>query len=177
MCLNDIICCGAPCCCDGKYTDHSFSFNKAGIETKNVQFLRATDISEKATFIKDQAAPSDVQQGCIGDCYFLSALASVAKHWHMLQRSIVYANLFVGKFTFRLYDQEVKRVRTITIDDYLPVQTGTKSLVFGRSKDPDEFWVSLFEKAYAKMRGGYHKYLLEKNFTIFVELHMADIQK
>ena len=44
--------------------------------------------------------------------------------------------------------------KTIVIDDQLPC-TG-QDLAFSRSDDPDEFWISFLEKAYAKVFGGYN---------------------
>ena len=42
----------------------------------------------------------------------------------------------------------------IIVDDRLPV-TSWGSLTYGKSKDGDEFWVSIIEKAYAKFCGSY----------------------
>ena len=40
----------------------------------------------------------------------------------------------------------------VTIDDRLPVRVGGRGyyLILCRSDDPNEFWISLLEKAYAK---------------------------
>jgi hypothetical protein len=43
----------------------------------------------------------------------------------------------------------------VIIDDKLPVKRKDKRLIFGRSKDPNELWVPLIEKAYAKLHGSY----------------------
>ena len=40
------------------------------------------------------------------------------------------------------------------MDDYLPVKKGTSELVFAKSKK-NEIWISLLEKAWAKVNGGY----------------------
>ena len=43
----------------------------------------------------------------------------------------------------------------VIIDDYLPVYHGTNQLVFARSDNKAELWVSLLEKAWAKLHGSY----------------------
>ena len=59
---------------------------------------------------------------------------------------------FTGAFYFNFTKDGKKK--QIIVDDYLPVtigEDGTKQLLFGRNKEsPNEFWLSLLEKAYAK---------------------------
>ena len=43
----------------------------------------------------------------------------------------------------------------VIIDDYFPVYHGTNQLVFARSGNETELWVSLYEKAWAKLHGSY----------------------
>jgi hypothetical protein len=43
----------------------------------------------------------------------------------------------------------------VTVDDRLPVSTKTGKPVFGSCRDENEFWVSIIEKAYAKLYGSY----------------------
>ena len=45
--------------------------------------------------------------------------------------------------------------RYVIIDDRLPVYTTNDSLVFGKCSEPEELWVPLIEKAYAKIHGCY----------------------
>ncbi len=43
----------------------------------------------------------------------------------------------------------------VVIDDRIPVFASNGNIVFGKCKDPDELWVPLIEKAYAKLHGCY----------------------
>lgn len=45
----------------------------------------------------------------------------------------------------------------VAIDTYLPCRTDFRPPipVFARNKDPNEFWMSLMEKAYAKIHGSF----------------------
>ena len=43
----------------------------------------------------------------------------------------------------------------VIIDERIPIKTTTNEPVFGSCADPHEMWVSLIEKAYAKLHGCY----------------------
>jgi calpain len=43
----------------------------------------------------------------------------------------------------------------VLIDDRMPVNQSNGKLIFGKCKDPNELWVPLIEKAYAKLHGSY----------------------
>lgn len=45
--------------------------------------------------------------------------------------------------------------RYVIIDSKIPCFEGSRSPIFAKSKQPNEFWVSLVEKAYAKLHGNY----------------------
>jgi hypothetical protein len=94
---------------------------------------------------------TDIDQGDLGDCYFISALGDTALlNWKKV------AGMFIDNgdktFTVRFYRNG--RASYVTVDRFLPVD-GDKDLVFdggGRAADDAKkiLWVALAEKAYAQ---------------------------
>ncbi|XP_035242479.1 calpain-9 isoform X1 [Anguilla anguilla] len=131
------------------------TFPTEGMEQSGLKWKRPKEICPTAQFIIDDASRMDVCQGDLNDCWFLSAVASLSLHRHLLERVIPKGQSFqegyTGCFVFRFWQygewQEVK------IDDFLPTRNG--QLVFLRCSRKDEFWSPLLEKAYAKLKGGY----------------------
>lgn len=142
---------------NSKYTDHSFNPKNCNWDTGPCEWKRLTDIDPNAKFFIDGTDPSDICQGSIGDCYFLSAVATICKNPKILKKVFVSQNPKKGKYSFRFYDIEKKCWKTVTVDDYLIVRPNSNTLICARSSDPHEYWVSLLEKAYAKFKGGWNK--------------------
>ena len=100
---------------------------------------------------------SDVNQGMIGDCWFLSAIDFSINHpkWHdSLKESVKKVNQYMIKV--KLYDTASGQWKETYVDtrllingDYVPT---TVSVL---SKDPSETWAAMLEKGLAKMCGGY----------------------
>lgn len=103
----------------------------------------------------DGSSSGDVIQGQLGDCWFLGALAVMGAHEKLL------ANCFWRGDTFKEYGMFVVRffkdchIIFIIIDDRLPVKAKDGRLIFASCKDPNELWVPIIEKAYAKLHGSY----------------------
>lgn len=101
-----------------------------------------------------QNGPSyrDVDQGNVGDCYFVAALAEVAQQSPELIRSM-FVNNGDGTFTVRFFVDGA--VKYVTVDRYLPTNSSGREVyaAFGGRYDSarNELWVALAEKAYVQL--------------------------
>lgn len=118
----------------------------------------------KQLFTK-KISPADMDQGNLGDCYFVSSLAAVAAYEPSILEKII-KEASPGNYEVYFYD-----VANVTDQGYTfkgcpwkkitIKEDGTLELQDGRPKysiteeDPDELWFPLVEKAYAKWKGGY----------------------
>lgn len=118
---------------------------------------RACDIYGPETNIfVGKIEPDDIKQGELGDCYFLSALSSLAEFPINIQRlfETVKYDQNTGYFIVSLcIDGEF---RQIVVDDLFPCSQTTQQPLFSKGNGK-ELWVLILEKAYAKSYGGYYK--------------------
>ena len=154
------------------------------INIDNISWYGIKEINENATFFYDGTESNDVLQGALGDCWFISALSVIATKDYLLRgefnKSIledgkideeeikmmsegIYPPIFhsfstKGIYCFRFYKNF--QWRYVLIDDRVPCFTTynenqTKKPIFAHCRLPNEFWVPLIEKAYAKLHGSY----------------------
>ncbi|MEX0269238.1 C2 family cysteine protease [Leptolyngbyaceae cyanobacterium UHCC 1019] len=96
---------------------------------------------------------NDIDQGGVGDCYFVAALASVADN------KVGYINnMFIDNgdntYTVRFFRNGVADY--VTVDRYLPVNASGNAVYAGwnggsYTETNNELWVALAEKAYAQL--------------------------
>ena len=104
----------------------------------------------------DGISPGDIQQGSLGDCYFLAALASVAQQHPEVIWDAIKDN-GDGTYTVTFY-QDGKPVE-ITVDNEFPVREDsngnptTQSAYANTGGTPQELWPMIMEKAYAQLDG------------------------
>lgn len=93
-----------------------------------------------------------VIQGQLGSCFFLSALAAVAEtHPEVLTKALRREK--DGRYVVTLSSADGKPV-AVAVDDYFPATADGKPF-FARARDGEDIRPALFEKAYARLLGGY----------------------
>ncbi|MEN9796508.1 MAG: hypothetical protein RL653_204 [Pseudomonadota bacterium] len=103
----------------------------------------------------DDALDSDIQQGQLGDCYLLSALASMSRNHRDLLKGAV-KSLGDGTYSVRFFQPDAQGALQpvhVRVDGQLPFKDG--AVRYGRSPTQTELWVAVVEKAYAQWKGGY----------------------
>ncbi|RUS72090.1 hypothetical protein EGW08_020151 [Elysia chlorotica] len=123
---------------------------------KKIVWKRPHELSLHPVLIADGTSRHDMKQGDLNDCWFLSTLSLVAEKPQLISKiiqadpnfgSTEYSGIFHCRFwQFGSWTE-------VFVDDLLPTVDG--NLLFARSSDPNEFWVSLVEKAYAKLNKSY----------------------
>ncbi|KAM5145400.1 calpain-2 catalytic subunit-like [Mantella aurantiaca] len=144
------------------FVDSTFPEDEA-LHVDGIKWKRPKEICECPRFIVDGATRMDVCQGNLSNCWFLSAVACLSLYPQLLEQVMPieqdFEDGYIGKFRFQFW--QYGRWVEVVVDDLLPtaqtLQNGTAhyNLLFVHSKDKNEFWSSLLEKAYAKLKGGY----------------------
>jgi len=127
-----------------------FIANSAG----GVRFEGMKASSKNAYMFKDDMIASDVIQGRLKDCWLLGALSIVATRPRLLQERVRFAWVERGLYAVEYFFDG--RWITVIVDDMIPCGCDKKPL-FGKCYEPHNVWVSIMEKAYAKLMGGYSK--------------------
>lgn len=96
--------------------------------------------------------PNDILQGKLGDCWFMSAVASLSERPELVQRLFITRKVN-RKGIYRLRFCVGGIWKTVTVDDYFPCEP-RGGPIFSRGNG-NELWVLLLEKAYAKLHGSY----------------------
>jgi len=99
--------------------------------------------------------PSDIQQGALGNCWFLAACASVASYpaWIREMFSKSPSLIQSGKYVVRLYHPGKKAFVYITVSDEVPCSDEAPS--FSSLSGANEIWPCLLEKAFSKFAKSY----------------------
>jgi hypothetical protein len=115
------------------------------------EWKRASEIFNAPKLFSDGICPADINQGELGDCYFLAVCSSMAEDpTDVMERFSIKTVNAAGIY---LVDMYINGVETpIIVDDWLPTKYGRPAFA---SSGEDELWVCLLEKAWAKLHGCY----------------------
>uniref|UniRef100_A0A8C8CK60 Calpain 6 n=1 Tax=Oncorhynchus tshawytscha TaxID=74940 RepID=A0A8C8CK60_ONCTS len=126
-----------------------------------VEWKRPREISDGPHLFVEGISSHDLNQGLLGNCWFVAACSCLALKPDLWQKVIPdwkeqewdskhlenYAGIF--HFQFWVFGEWVD----VVVDDRLPSING--ELIYCHSKVKNEFWSALLEKAYAKLSGCY----------------------
>ena len=112
--------------------------------------------SQNYTIFVGGSSMDDIQQGNIGDCYFLSVLGSLCVFPDFFDK-LFYIKVKTKEHVYGVYLFLNGQWRLVLVDDYFPYEGfGFKQFAFSCSAE-NEIWVALLEKAWAKVNGCYAK--------------------
>jgi hypothetical protein len=153
------------------YYSDSSAFAAKIRDQYSVSWMRPSEIlssDDDPKFIVDGTSRFDINQGLVGNCWAMSAIANLALNSSLLYKVVPkwqsFQEDYAGIFHFKFW--QYGKWIDVVVDDYLPALPANYSsrLAFVKSKSENEFWAALLEKAYAKLHGSYQ--LLESgNFT------------
>uniref|UniRef100_A0A3B4U5E4 Calpain 6 n=1 Tax=Seriola dumerili TaxID=41447 RepID=A0A3B4U5E4_SERDU len=118
-------------------------------------------ISNEPHLFVEGISSHDLNQGVVGNCWFVAACSCLALKPNLWKKVIPdwkeqewdpkhpedYAGIF--HFQFWVFGEWID----VVVDDRLPTING--ELIYCHSKNTNEFWSALLEKAYAKLSGCY----------------------
>ena len=122
------------------------------------KWARAEEILDSQNYkvFLEGSSADDIIQGSIGDCYFLSAIGSLCKFPKLIER-LFYTKEKTKQHEYGIYIFINGLWELVLIDDYFPYAGSYfKQFAFGSSRG-NELWLSLLEKAWAKINGCYAK--------------------
>ncbi|XP_019749396.1 calpain-2 catalytic subunit-like [Hippocampus comes] len=146
-----------------RYIDEKFPPDRSAIgmdllgasDLDRVVWLRPAKISLHPSFIQSGVSRFDFGQGVLGNCWFLASIGALTFQNDILKKVVPLDQTFdedyCGLFHFRFW--RFGKWVDVVIDDKLPTIDGR--LIFVHSKNQNEFWPALLEKAYAKVCGSY----------------------
>ncbi|XP_044759511.1 calpain-7-like [Coccinella septempunctata] len=128
-------------------------------------WIRPSDICSEPCIVHGNSPNYlNIKQTIISDCSFIASLAVSASYETRFGRKLVTSIVYpqtkdkkpvfnpFGKYMVKLHINGI--ARKVIIDDYFPISKYGQ-LLCSYSSNKNEFWISILEKAYMKVMGGY----------------------
>ena len=139
-----------------EWVDKDFPYEDIKLkDDKVVLWKRPHEFIDKPELFPPEISPNDVIQGALNDCYFLSAVSSLAEKPYRIDELFVTkeynpAGFYVCKLNFNGVHQEV------IVDDLFPVTPDTPHRpLYAQPASGKYIWVMVLEKCWAKLLKGY----------------------
>ena len=95
--------------------------------------------------------PNDINQGMLGNCYFLATVSACAEEPKRIRDRILFKEVnSAGAYLVTMFVNGV--ITPVIVDDWFPVFYDKPAFC---SSSNGEIWAMLFEKAWAKLHGSY----------------------
>lgn len=143
-----------------EWTDPDFPPNQNSIQvpgekpnaSRQYEWKRAKDIFEPGFVVfNEDIDPNDINQGELGNCYYLAVLSACAEDSDRIKNRIKTQEVnAAGIYCVTMYINGVET--PIIVDDWFPTVYGKPA--FCKTKE-NELWAMLFEKAWAKVHGSF----------------------
>lgn len=131
--------------------DPEFQQNKQS--RLKLKWYRPDRVFGNKYFVFREINPHGIKQGSIGDCYWLSAISAVSEFKDRIRRVMISQDTSKsGVYCVTLCINGIWQ--DIIIDDHFPYDEEYGGYAFNTTEHP-EIWVSLLQKAWAKVHGGY----------------------
>ena len=121
----------------------------------------------------DKIEKEDIIQGSLGNCYFLSAIASLSKYPNLIEKLFFFKEKS-DEHCYGCYFRINGIWKLVLLDDYIPCLN--KDFAFTHTNG-NELWVILLEKAWAKLNGNYARIIGGDPHEIFEILTNAYCEK
>ena len=124
-----------------------------GSTTGKYKWKRASEERQDWKVFEGSIEMDDVSQGVMGDCYFLTAIASLSNYPYLIKslfRTDEYSEL--GYYEVILFIDGEWQV--VLMDDYFPYDPELENWAYAKPHG-NELWAMLLEKAWAKVNCGF----------------------
>lgn len=167
----------AECSADSLFEDPEFPASNESLyfgqePPAGIQWLRPHEVSEDPLFVVDEFDRCDMDQGYIGNCWFIAGAVGIMQNEKIFAKVVPpdqdFADNYAGIFHFRfwLYGEWVD----VVVDDRLAYWPDGRLLFCSNKQEPNEFWSPLLEKAYAKLYASYESLDAGQTFDALVDM-------
>ena len=160
---------------ENKTLEYKHVRNRENFDNKIDQdtWLRPTEVYQSLYDfnVMNSVNAKDIEQGALGDCYFLSALSALAEDKSRIKAMFLTEETnYAGCYAVSLYVNGEEQ--TVVVDDQFPFDDRPEKdcWAMGHVSRDWEIWVNIIEKAFAKVLGSYEAIEGGKAYQAFMLL-------